>query len=298
MDLPSLQVGTLNRASGFARYPGGKGLNVSRVVRELGERTLAFGLAGGEDGMILRSLMNRLALPHDFLSVLGSTRNNYKIRTRRPRAVTEVNMPGPVISRAILSALQQRLLQHRPIPQVFVLSGSLPPGVPVTIYRRWIAAFRRLKVPAVLDASGEAFREGVLANPWLIKPNRQEAEELLGSRLTRMKRLVDAARRLLKFGPSLAILSMGKDGALMASRRSHAVWLARPPSVKTDSAVGAGDSLVGGFLVGWIRRLSLVEAFRLGVACGTATAVTPGTELCHRRDIERFLPRVVIRQVG
>ena len=299
MELPSLRLGRLNRATGFVRYPGGKGINVSRVIHELGGRTVAFALAGGEDGLILRELMHRLSIPHEFVELRGSTRNNYKIMTALPRRVlTEINTSGPRVSSSTLRVLARRLFTRSPAPQCVVLSGSLPPGVPPTIYQRWIRALRRLSIPAVLDTSGAALRRGLLGRPWLIKPNRQEAEELLQRRLTGLSSVVRAAQQLARRGPALVILSLGREGALLASSAPAGVWVARSPAVSVDSAVGAGDSLVGGFLSAWARRQPLLEAFRLGVASGTATAMTPGTELCHRADVRRLLPRVTIWRVA
>ncbi len=292
--LPSLRPGALNRAAGFARYPGGKGINVSRVIHELGGRTVAFALIGGEDGVIFRHLMGRLRIPLAWMAVAGSTRNNYKILTDRPRRLTEINTPGPRVSAQVIRELERRLLRAR--PSVVVCSGSLPPGVPVTIYQRWVRRLQQLRIPAVLDASGPALRMGVAARPWLIKPNRQEAEELLGLRLTRQGQMVRAVRQLTRAGAQVAVLSLGADGALLA--HDAQVWHARPPAVKVDSAVGAGDSLIGGFVTGWVRGQPLLEAFRLGIASGTATALTPGTELCHAADVQRLLGRVVIRRVG
>ncbi len=295
--LPSLRLGALNRAAQFVRYPGGKGINVSRVVHELGGRTLALALAGGDDGLILRGLLTRLSLPHAFVTIPGSTRNNYKIHTTRPRALTEINTAGPRVFRTHLRRLHRRLLRHARVIRCVVYSGSLPPGAPASIYQRWLRAVQRRGIAAVLDASGATLRQGLAARPWLIKPNRQEAEEVLGRRLRGRHALVQAARQLVREGAQLAILSVGEDGALLASADTGAVWWAHPPAVRVDSAVGSGDALVGGFLVGWTRRQRLLEAFRLGVACGTATAMTPGTELCHRKDVERLLPRVTVRRV-
>ena len=298
MRLPSMQVGRLNRATGFARYPGGKGLNVSRVVHELGGPTVAFGLAGGQDGAILRGLLRRLAIPHEFVEVPGATRNNYKIHTLRPPGLTEINTEGPPVTPAILRTLQRRLFAHRPRPVCVALSGSLPPGAPAATYPRWIRALQRLQIHVALDASGAALRAGLRARPWLIKPNRQEAEELLGRRLTTTGGLMRAVERLVQRGPRVVILSLGRDGALMGSASPAEMWLARSPSIQTDSAVGAGDSLVGGFLMGWAAQRTLVEAFRLGVACGAATAMTPGTELCHRADVRRLLRCVTLRRLA
>ena len=296
--LPSLRLGGLNRATAFRRYPGGKGINVSRVIHELGGKTTAFALAGGEDGLILRKLMNRLSIRHDFVEVSGLTRNNYKILTAHPHAFTEVNAPGPTVSGASLAALRQRIVALRPAPRCVVLSGSLPPGAPDSTYQQWIRALQRRGIPSVLDTSGAALQQGLRGRPWLIKPNREEAEQLLQRRLTRLTTHIHAVQQLLQRGPTLVILSLGGDGALMGSDAPRWVWLARPPSVKVDSAVGAGDSLVGGFLVGWVGGQTLVESLRLGMACGTATAMTPGTELCHRSDVRRLLRRVTITRVA
>ena len=293
--LRTLRPGELHRSTGFARYPGGKGINVSRAIRELGGRTVALGFAGGEDGMILRHAMRRLGLPHQLVTIPGSTRNNYKIRTESPRALTEINTAGPRVPAAAQRELARRLFAVHPQPRAVALSGSLPPGVPQTIYERWIRAWQRQGVPVLLDASGEALRVGLRAKPWSIKPNRQEAEEVLGRRLTGRAALVRAVQDLRRGGVEVVILSLGADGALMGC--ATGVWRATPPSVEVDSAVGAGDSLVGGFLIGWMATGSLTDAFRYGVASGAAAAMTPGTELCHRRDVLRLLRRVKIRRL-
>lgn len=295
--LPSVRLGQLNRATHFARYPGGKGINVSRVVSELGQRTVAYALTGGADGQMLQQLLSRLAVAYDCVTVKGSTRNNYKIRTDAPRLVTEINTAGPTVSAAEVNTLKRRLLAARPRPQAVALCGSLPPGARVDTYRRWIQAFTRLRIPTVLDTSGAALRHGLAARPWLIKPNRQEAQELLGDRLLTRRAVVRAAKALLARGPSVVILSLGRDGAVLAAAAPRGVWLATPPTVPVDSAVGAGDALVGGVLTGWAAHRPLLEAFRLGVACGTASVTTSGTELCRRADVRRLLPRVSIRRI-
>lgn len=294
--LAALRMGELNRASYFMRYAGGKGINVSRVIRELGGRTLALGFAGGEDGLILHALMNRLKVAHDFVAIAGATRNNYKIETQKPNRITEINSPGPRITAANLSALTRRVKRSLSNSRCIVLSGSLPPGAGLDSYARLIRLARQKAVAAVLDASGEALRLGLAATPWLIKPNKQEAEELLGHRIGESQNhLAKAVKALLKLGPRMVILSLGKEGALMGEKSTGSVWRARSPKVRAQSSVGAGDSLVAGFVLGWQQKQSLPEALRLGIACGAATALTPGTELCHVGDVRRLLPRVRIK---
>ena len=294
VELPVLRLGRLNRATRCARYPGGKGLNVSRVVHELGGRTVAFALAGGEDGAILSHWLHRLRLQHEFVTVAGSTRNNYKILAGG--RLTEINTAGPATSATALRALRRRLLR-RPLPRCVVLSGSLPPGAPASSYRDWIRALTRLRIPAVLDASGAALRLGISARPWLIKPNREEAEEYLGRRVSSLGAAAGAVRALLRRGPRVVVLSMGKGGAVLGAAGLATLWFARPPLVRSPSAVGAGDSLVGGMVTAWAKGAGLLEAFRWGMACGAATAMAPGTELCRRRDVERLVPRISLRRV-
>lgn len=290
-----LRAGQLNRATDFFRYPGGKGINVSRVVQELKEQTQAFALAGGDDGAILKQGMERLKIPCVFVTVRGATRNNYKILETGTRRLTEINAPGPRVRVAALQRLEEHLRRRR--PRYLALSGSLPPGVPTSIYRRWITMLRSRGIPVVLDASGDALRQGIRARPWLIKPNRDEAQELLGRRIRSNAQVVQAACDLLRFGPEHVVLSLGASGAILAAKRPHAVWRALPPKIRVDSAVGAGDSLVAGFLVGCLRGWALPDAFRLGVAAGTATALTAGTELCRRADVRRLRPQVLVQRL-
>ncbi len=307
IELPSLRLGALNRVSEAVRSAGGKGINVSRVIQELRSPTRAFGIIGGHEGVRFRKLLRALSIPSEMIAISGSTRNNYKIRTLHPRAVTELNTAGPQVSLATVQLLFERLLRHQRLRCV-VLSGSLPPGIPLQTYQHWIQALRTRHLPTVLDASGDALRLALAARPWLIKPNREEAEELLGEHLTGMNQLVRAVGRLLELGPEVVMLSLDADGALLGCgsttsqhHRSPSIaeiWLARPPKVTGDSSVGAGDSLLAGVLVRWAAGASWPEALRCGVACGAAAAMTPGAELCRRSDVERLLPRVTVRRLA
>ena len=294
--VPRFAPGALNRAVSFARYVGGKGINVSRVVRELGGRTIAVGFAGGADGHILTTGLDALGVPHWLVHVPGSTRNNFKILSDHPKSFTEVNCPGPRVTRDAAGRMHRAL--HRLVrprrTRALVLSGSLPPGLPDGIYAALLRQFRRPGLLTVLDASGAALRAGLRESPWLIKPNRQEAEELVGARMRGRAAVAKAAKALTRRGPSLVMISLGPEGAALASAAHEDVLWATPPAVRVVSAVGAGDSTVAGFLMGWRRTRSLPGALRLAMACGTACVMTPGTELGHRRDIERLAPKVKI----
>jgi len=293
IELSRLRLGALNRAQAFHRYPGGKGINVSRVLHELGVPTIAFALAGGDDGHILSRLLTQHRITHQFLEVPGCTRNNYQIVTRHPKALTQLNAPGPRVSHRVVQRMVRLLTRRQFLPHGVVYSGSLPPGAAASTYEALMRPMRRRGVPTVLDTSGSALRAGLRAHPWLIKPNQEEAEALLGHRLRRLpEEAASAALYLSRQGVEVVAISLGAEGAVVASAARRAVWYARPPRVRVDSTVGAGDSFVAGFVVGWLRTRSLEAATRLGVACGAASAMSPGTQLCRLRDVRRLQPRV------
>jgi 6-phosphofructokinase 2 len=289
-------LGALNRARHFARFPGGKGINVSRVLKVLGSRTCAYALIGGDDGLVLDRLLGELKLPHRVLHVRGLTRNNYKIATAAPRAVTEINGPGPRVAPPAARRLLAQALRAR--PRAVALSGSLPPGLPPSCYAHLIRRVHRAGVPALLDASGEALRLGLAARPLLIKPNRHEAQELLGAGIGSVRDAARAAEALAKRGPRMVLLSLGPQGAVLADGAAGMVLYAPAPRVRVVSAVGAGDCMVAGWARAWWRTRSAVEALRLAVACGSAAAMTPGTMLCRRGDVERLMGRVRVRRLA
>ena len=295
--LERLVADDLNRAESMARYPGGKGINVARVVRELAGRTAAYGFVGGRDGQWLADALDAMGVPHRFTRIGGTTRNNLKILTRRPPREWQINSPGPRIRRAEQQALVRAMAACRPRPAWWTFSGSLPPGVPADIYRRLIVLAHRAGISCALDADGAALAQGVRARPEFIKPNRREAERLVGQGLRDARDAARAAAALVRQGVGTAVISLGAEGAVLASREVEGAWRASSPSVRVRSTIGAGDSLVAGFVTGRVRGVSVLEAFRLGVTCGAACVMTPGTELCHRRDVLRLLPRVRLHRV-
>ncbi len=293
--LPTLRIGALNRAASFERFPGGKGINVSRVVHELGRRTRAVGIAGGYDGHILSRLLEEQRIPHKLVHVRGATRNNYQLQTQTPPVITQVNTPGPKVSAAALRAASRLVCASPKRTDCVVLSGSLPPGAPASIYARILKAVARHQILTVLDSSGAALREGLAGRPWLIKPNRDEAQELLGRALSNEASVVKAVRELTS-SASVVIISLGGDGAVLATKeQTLRAWA---PKIEVHSTIGAGDSLVAGFVTEWLRTRSLSKALALGIACGSATAMTSGTELCHRKDVLRLVGKVKIRALG
>lgn len=287
--------GRTNRPLDFWRDPGGKGINVSRVIHRLGGQTLALGLVGGPTGELVREALVREGVPCDLTPVSGDTRLNTIITDLTDETQTRLNLPGPEVSADELEALYQRL-DAIPNPAFLILGGSLPRGVPDAIYENLVNAFRARGVRTLLDADGEPLRRGVAARPFLIKPNEYEVAELVGERPRNLEEYIEAATRLAGQAAEIVVLSLGEQGAVAATGQH--VLRARAPHVEPMSAVGAGDSMVGAMALSLSRGELLEDALRWGTAAGAAAVITPGTELCRPEDVHRLLKEVRVEQVG
>jgi len=285
----------INRAEEVRDDPGGKGINVCRVLHRLGKESLALGLLGGYTGKWVRELLNREGIHHDFLEIKGETRINILIYDRIKNRRLKVNEQGPEISPSELSQLQEKILHLYPLPEFLILSGSLPPGVPAYIYRQIILLVKSYGVKTVLDSEGLPLSLGAEGRPFLIKPNRQETEGLLGKKLRKRDDFLNAAFTLRQQGIELVSISRGVRGAILACQQG--CWEAIPPSVTIRSTVGAGDSFLAGLVLSLTEKKDPAEAVRFAVAAGTASVLSPGTGLCQREQVEKLLSRVNVRRI-
>jgi 6-phosphofructokinase 2 len=281
-----------NRWTSLQRDPGGKGINVSRVLHELGGDTVAYGFKGGVEGEILGQLLRKQGVPFDFTHIEGEIRSNLIITNTETRRQTRIDAPGPQISDHELENLINKLRSIKLKPDFFVFAGSVPPGIPATIYNRLISMAKEDGVKTVLDCDGEWLKEGIKAIPNIIKPNVHEAQELLGKKLNDEASLIGAVESLLSRGIEVVMVSRGREGVIVSDGK-RTLKVVSPP-VEVSSTVGAGDSAIAGLVLKLSRGGNLEEAARLAVAAGTATALTPGTELCHREDVEKLLPLVEV----
>jgi 1-phosphofructokinase len=279
--------------------PGGKGINVSRVVQELGLPTVALGIIGGDTGLFINNYLEKRGIITRFVHVDQPTRTNLTVIDIGDPPATELNEPGPTIDEKVLLDVEKSILESLPDSKFFVFAGSLPKGCPDDTYCRLIDLVRRRGATAVLDTRDAALHEGVKAKPFMIKPNQFEAAALLGRKIETIEETAAACNDFLKQGIKVAIISLGARGAVMASEEG--IFRGISPQVKVEGAagaVGAGDSLVAGVCAGILRGQPTSEAFRLGMACGTATATAPGTSLCKKEMVESFLPQIQIEKMG
>ena len=290
-----LVVDETNRWTSLRRDPGGKGINVSRVIHELGGETIAYGFIGGIDGETLKHLLKQHKVPFDFTPIKGEVRSNFIITDSKTRRQTRIDAPGPNISRDELRKLIDKITRIKPKPDFLVFAGSVPPGVPADIYRQLIEEARKSGIKTVLDSDNKWLKEGIRAKPNVIKPNVHEAEELLEVQLRDELAIIEAVKALVSKGIEVAAISRGKDGLIVATKEK--VLKVTSPQVEVRSTVGAGDSAIAGLVLKLSQGHGIEEASQWAAAAGTAATLTPGTELCRREDVERLLPQVKVERL-
>ncbi|MEB3196069.1 MAG: 1-phosphofructokinase [Candidatus Sericytochromatia bacterium] len=282
-----------NRALGFRLDPGGKGLNVSRVLWELGQSSLLFGFLGGDTGRRLEKFLQDEGLRCDFNWTVGETRENLILQRTGQHLQTKISMPGPSIREDEFHRLKRKIAGRSDDYSWIVFSGSIPPGLNKGAYKELAEEATLRHDHVVLDADGEALRYGLEAKPFMIKPNLHELQRMVGRELSGEAAIHAALDEILAGGRvELILLSNGPKQVIAATRKER--WLATPPPVQVRSTVGAGDSMVAGFLHKFVHGETLPESLRWAVASGTACVAAEGTELAHYRDVLQFLPQVVV----
>ena len=281
-----LQPGAVNRAAGEDCVLGGKGINVSGVLAQLGVESVALGFIAGETGAWLERGLTAQGLHTDFIWLEnGMTRINVKIKAGQE---TELNGAGPNIPESAMQTLETKLdaLQK---DDVLILAGSIPACLPQSTYERLLARLQGRGVRAVVDATQDLLLKVLPYKPFLIKPNNHELSEIVRHELTTDDEIVAAAAGLQAQGARNVLVSMAGDGALLLDENG-AVHRIGCPKGKVVNSVGAGDSMVAGFVAGYLRTGDYRYALRLGTACGSATAFSVG--LATKEKINELLETI------
>jgi 1-phosphofructokinase family hexose kinase len=292
LTVPELEFDSVLRAIDWRVDFGGKGFNVSRMLKVLGADSVAMGFAGGRSGELLRDGLTSLGIGTDFVWVEGETRTNVSIVNQTHEHYLKANEPGPQITAARQAELMDKIRSLASDGDLWVLAGSLPPGVPPTIYAEMIEVVQAAKGRAILDTSGEALRYGCRSGPYLVKPNAYEANQLTGLPVENQEQIAAAATAIRALGSANIVVSLGKDGAMLVDE--HGAWVANSPRIEARNPIGAGDSMVGGLVYGLQAGLELKEALRWGVACGASAASQSGTGVGTRHLVESLLAQVEI----
>ena len=288
-----LRVGAIHRTDQVLVAAGGKGLNVARAARALGQSALVCGPLGGHTG-------EHVAPPAAEEGLLcrwtshgnGETRTCVLLVDVDGQDGTALNEVGPPLGAGTWASFAADVLDASASADLCAVAGSLPPGVPAAALGELVAALGARGRPVVVDTSGPALVAALSARPWGLKVNAHEAGELLGRPLASPAEARDAVGELLARGVKLAAVSLGALGCVAAD--ASGCWWARPPAVQARSSVGSGDSLHAGLLTGVLRGQPLPEALRLGVACGAADAITPGPGLIEPAEVARLAAAVTV----
>jgi len=294
ISVQGLVLDEANRWTNLRLYAGGKGIDVSRAIHDMGGRTIAYGFIGGDTGRTVEILLDEEGVPFSFTPIERETRTNFIITDTKTFKQTRIYAPGPHISKKELERFYRKMRQIE-LPDLIVAGGSVPPGVPANIYYGIVTEAKGFKVRSILDSDGQWLREGMKAKPFLIKPNVREAEELLNTELATEEAITKAALNLVEMGIDIGVISRGKDGLIAATKKN--IVKAVPPPVKVISAVGAGDCTIAGLALKLAYGEPLIEACRLAVAMGSAAVLTPGTELSHRADVEKLQPQIEVSEM-
>ncbi len=278
-----------NRVHQECRYAGGKGIDVSRVLTNLGIPNIAMGFIGGFAGDELEYRLTNEGVHTAFLRISGETRTNIIVHESSTGRQILLTASGPEVTPHELGSLLKRM-QRLENPTIVVIGGSLPPGVHPEVYRKIISMLKQRGVTTLLDADGDALRIGIEGGPDYIKPNIHELSELVGRDLAGIEDIQRAAEEVRGHGVGTVLTSMGPQGIVMVGEGEPS-W-AIPPKIKAVNTVGVGDSAVAGFIYGLASGLDLRRSLVYATAAGTATTLKPGTARCTKEDVMEMLPRI------
>ncbi|MCD7709717.1 MAG: 1-phosphofructokinase [Clostridiales bacterium] len=287
VSVDGMKIGKVNRTNDERILAGGKGINVSMVLNNLGVETTAFGFAAGFTGDEIERILSGKNIRTDFIRVSGMSRINVKIRAGEEKVggETEINGRGPQIEKKDAATLREKI-SHLGEDDVLVLAGSIPSGVPNSFYRDLINLIDANNVRTVVDATGELLTGTLAQHPFLIKPNVHELGEIFGRELRTRDEIISCARELQRRGAANVLVSMAGDGAILAAEDGR-IYEGDAPAGELINSVGSGDSMVAGFLYGYLTEKNYAEAFRWGVCAGSASAFSE--ELATREQVERLL---------
>lgn len=286
VNVNNLTLGKINRTLEDIKFPGGKGINVSRILSNQHVSNVALGFIGGFTGEFVEKSLKDLNIHTDFIKVSGDTRINVKVKSNTE---TEINGAGPKITDSELQSLFNKLSELK-TNDILVLAGNIQNTLPSTLYSKIQNLVSKNGVKVVVDTSGNALLEAVKNKPFLIKPNNHEIEEIFNVKINNTDELIIYGKKLNEMGAENVIIYLAGDGALLIC--SQGVFFGNAPKGEVKNSVGAGDSLVGGFLAEYSKSSDLLKAFKNGIASGSASAFS--LDLCEEEFVKKLLPIINI----
>lgn len=288
MQTNEINVGATNYADQEYLLPGGKGINVSRVLNQLGVANKALGFIGGHTGSFIKEWLKKEKTEYDFITIAGNTRINVKLKGKTE---TEINGRGPMITQAQSEEMLNRI-KHLNAEDTIILSGSKSRGLPDTYYHQIIDICTERNISFVIDTNSKELLEVLTAKPLLVKPNQAELSHLFNQPIHSKAEAIYYGKQLQKGGAKNVIVSLGGDGAIFIDE--HHTYIADSPQGTVINTVGSGDSMIAGFIAGIEKGLTKLDAFKLSVQTGSATAFND--DLATKEDILALNNQVNIRE--
>jgi 1-phosphofructokinase len=288
VEADDIVLGSLNRSKKETKFPGGKGINVSRVLRSMGIVSKAIGFIGGFTGRYVEEFLNREGVFTGFVKVDGDTRINIKLKADTE---TEINARGPEVSPLAFGLLKEQIKQLGN-GDFLVLAGSIPSSMPGTTYEEIVRICKETGAEVIVDAEGELLKTVLEYRPFLIKPNHHELGQFFNKEISSTDDAIFYGKKLVEAGAKNVIVSLAEKGAVYINETS--AYTATVPNGEVKSSVGAGDSMVAGFLAQYLKTNNLQAAFQYSVASGSATAFSIG--LCEPEKVEQLLTEVKIQE--
>jgi 1-phosphofructokinase family hexose kinase len=293
--VPSIEFNEILRPTQINTDLGGKGFNVSRSLKKLGMDNIAHGFLGGAVGEKFKQGLADLEIALDPVSIAGETRTNTVVIEQETGKYIKVNEPGPEIQEAELAAMTARVKSLALPGDIWILSGSLPPGVPMDYYNQLIHLLHQPQVKVYFDASGEPLSQGIRAAPFLVKPNLEEAAQVFGRPIKTPVEQAAVIQFFLDQGIEVVALSTGPDGLWLAS---HETWVhAIPPDILLHNPVGIGDALLAGLAQAFYQGMPFDQAARWGTACGTTAAMAFGVNFGTREEVRTIFDQVRVETI-
>jgi 1-phosphofructokinase len=290
VEVDQVTLGELNRTKNETKFPGGKGINVSQVLKRLDVDSRALGFLGGFTGDYIEEFLTSHGINTDFVKVDEDTRINIKLKSENE---TEINAKGPNITEENFEALKGKI-RELTSEDILVLAGSIPSTMPESTYEELVKLCNENGTKFIVDAEGELLKKVLPLNPFLIKPNHHELGDLFNTVINSCEEVIPYGRELIKQGAQNVIVSLADKGAVLINK--DLALIATSPKGDVKSSVGAGDSMVAGFIATYEKTKSIEEAFRFSVAAGSATAFSIG--LCTREKMESLLPQVIVEKTN
>ncbi|ASJ21191.1 1-phosphofructokinase [Brachyspira hampsonii] len=293
MDMNKFEEGELNKVNNSYTLAGGKGINVSKVLKNFGIESSALGFCGGFTGDYIKADLNKYGIKDNFISLAEDTRINVKIKTEKKE--TEIMGKSPKILQENIDQMLNIIDNNIQDNDILVLSGSVPSSVKEDIYKDIIQKTKsKNNVKVILDSRENAFKIAVKENVFLTKPNRKELSEYFGKDIKTVYDIITYAKKLVEDGSENVIVSLGKEGSALVNKDGS--YIGNAPEGNLVSSVGAGDAMVAGIVYGISQNLNILDSYRYAIASGTATAFSEG--LTTFENMNNLLDKVEIKEIN